>query len=309
MSPSVSSIRLPAWTSPWKKPCSSAASIQARTPRFSAPARSQPVGAERGEVVDLVAVDALHGQDPRGGERPLHRRDPDAGRWPRTATRFAAKRSIDRASMTKLSSWARVAAKSSTTATGFAIRPCGGDALEQPCGHDRGSPGRRRVEPRMPGRWILTTTSLAVGERGGVDLGDRRRRERLLVEPGEHLLRRGAELGGDHGVRRRPGGDRRHLVEAGPELVGEHVGEQARARRDQLGQLHVGRAELLEAPAAAPSRHPRPLPTAERGRRPLVRRASPGPTPVRPARRAVASALPDPKGMFGTSLDSIGDAS
>jgi len=40
---SWSSMRLPAWTSPWKKPRSRAASSQARTEARSAPSRSSPV--------------------------------------------------------------------------------------------------------------------------------------------------------------------------------------------------------------------------------------------------------------------------
>ena len=57
-----------------------------------------------------------------------------------------------------------------------------------------------------------------------------------------------AELGGDDldDVRGRHGWD---LVEAGAELVGEDVGEQAGARGDELGQLDVGRSELFEGAA------------------------------------------------------------
>ena len=57
-----------------------------------------------------------------------------------------------------------------------------------------------------------------------------------------------AELAGDD-LDDVVGSDRGDLVEAGAELVGEDVGEQSGAGGDELGELDVGRSELLEGAA------------------------------------------------------------
>ena len=79
-------------------------------------------------------------------------------------------------------------------------------------------------------------------------LRDRRRRQRLLGELGEHGLERPAQVGLHHG----PHVDealRRYLIAQLLELVDELVGEQALERGDDLAQLHVGGAERLELTA------------------------------------------------------------
>jgi hypothetical protein len=88
----------------------------------------------------------------------------------------------------------------------------------------------------------------SVEQLGGVDLRDRSRGERLGLEVAEQRVGVVPELGGDDldDVRGRHGWD---LVEAGAELVGEDLGEQAGARGDELGQLDVGRSELFEGAA------------------------------------------------------------
>ena len=75
-----------------------------------------------------------------------------------------------------------------------------------------------------------------------MDLRDRRRRERLRVDHGEVLE---ADVALDH----RPDALERHgrdVVDELAELVDVDVGEQVGPRREQLAQLDVRRAELLE---------------------------------------------------------------
>ena len=93
---------------------------------------------------------------------------------------------------------------------------------------------------------------LAGDEARRVDLRDRRRRDRLLVELGEERLERPAEVDLDHRAHRveRLGRD---LVAQELELGHQLVGEEPLAARDDLAELHVARAERLER-AAQPSR-------------------------------------------------------
>ena len=80
-------------------------------------------------------------------------------------------------------------------------------------------------------------------------LGDRRGRERLLVELGEQLLDRTAELDlddGTHVVEEL----RRDLVAEQLELVDELVGEEALDGRDDLAELHVAGPETSKASAS-----------------------------------------------------------
>jgi hypothetical protein len=75
-----------------------------------------------------------------------------------------------------------------------------------------------------------------------VDLGDRSRGKRPLVDRGEDLI---AELRLDHRPQRRER-HRRHFVHELAELLDVHVRQQVRARREKLPELDVGRSELLE---------------------------------------------------------------
>ena len=79
----------------------------------------------------------------------------------------------------------------------------------------------------MPGRWTLMTTERAVAELRGVDLRDRRRRERLGLDVDEVRGLLGAELLVERAldVLER---ERLHAVEDLLELLDVRVGEHAR---------------------------------------------------------------------------------
>jgi hypothetical protein len=81
-----------------------------------------------------------------------------------------------------------------------------------------------------------------IGQQRPVDLGDRRGGERLRVDPDEDFS---VELAADHGLDLRER-HRRDLVDEPRELLDVDVRHQVRPRREQLPELHVGRAELFE---------------------------------------------------------------
>ena len=108
-------------------------------------------------------------------------------------------------------------------------------------------------ELRDPRALHLDDDLLAGDEAGRVHLRDRRRRDRLLVELGEELLERAAEVDLDDGpdVLERLG---RHLVAQLLELGDQLVGEEALAARDDLAELHVARAERARTHCASGGR-------------------------------------------------------
>ena len=88
-----------------------------------------------------------------------------------------------------------------------------------------------------PGYWILTATSSPVGSVRAVDLADRRRRQRPLVEAGERALERAAELLLGDGAQEREVHRRRRRLqrgERGAELLGHLVADEAQ----HLPELH-----------------------------------------------------------------------
>ena len=116
--------------------------------------------------------------------------------------------------------------------------------------HDRAAMSSRK-QLGDPGPLHLDHDLLTGAQAGGVDLGDRRRRDRGLVEPLEELLERAAEVDLDH--RAHVGeGLGRHLVAQELELGDQLVGEQALATGDDLAELHVARAQPLERGAQPP---------------------------------------------------------
>jgi len=96
----------------------------------------------------------------------------------------------------------------------------------------------------------------ARSQESAVDLSDRGRCNRLLVEPGKEVE---ADVFVDHllGRRERKG---RHVVDEMRELVDVDIGQEIRARREELPELDEGRAQLLEAlpegARALPGRRP-----------------------------------------------------
>ena len=97
----------------------------------------------------------------------------------------------------------------------------------------------------IPGRRTLTTTRRPVFSSAAMDLGDRRGGERLGLDLGERLE---PELLRDHGLDQRVG-HRLDLVDELAELLDVDVGKQVGARGEQLPELDVRGAELLERAA------------------------------------------------------------
>ena len=136
-------------------------------------------------------------------------------------------------------------------------------------------------------------------EPGRVHLRDRRRRDRLLVEAANTVVERAAEVDLDDGadVVERLG---RHPVAQQLELGDQLVGEQPLAARDDLAELHVGRAEVLERlaqPAGDPGARLRPPVLEDRASRRARRQISVTvrarrPSGRKPARREQPRAPP-----------------
>ena len=100
--------------------------------------------------------------------------------------------------------------------------------------------------PAADARPLDLDHDLLAGVQGRVvHLGDRRRRERLLVEGGEQLRRLVAELLVEQLVHL-VGVGGRHPVEQAAELPGHRLAERARAGRDDLAELDVRRTQVGE---------------------------------------------------------------
>ena len=128
--------------------------------------------------------------------------------------------------------------------------------LQELCGvrvvlGDRGRLAQEvEIEPHLvddAGAPHLDDDLAAALQEGGVDLRDRCRRERRLVDPGEVLE---PDLAVDHLAQRREG-QRRHVVDELRQLVDVDVGQQVGSGREQLAELHERRPELFEALAEA----------------------------------------------------------
>ena len=124
---------------------------------------------------------------------------------------------------------------------------------------------QREVEVDLlldPGAAHLHDHVAAASQQRGVDLCDRRRRERLGIDADEDV---GRELLGDQALDLVEG-HRGDVVDQLPELLDVGVREQIRPRGQQLPELDVGRPQLLEGAAelhrALPRRGPAP-PDAE----------------------------------------------
>jgi len=82
----------------------------------------------------------------------------------------------------------------------------------------------------------------ARAQKRAVDLRDRGARERLLLEPRENV-QANVLVDDPASLRER---ERRHVVDELAQLVDVDVGQEIGARGEQLPELHVGGAELLE---------------------------------------------------------------
>ena len=219
---------------------------------------SRPARVHRLHVVEREAAQPLHHQ--HASRHP----DTDAGaarpscvaRSPRTR---AARSSMFSASSRKSSSSTICSANSSTSAGGLASAAIGMRPMSNGPSHDSARRSARTSAATL--RSLHLHHDLFAGEEaGGVHLRDRRRRERLLGELGEHRLERPAEVGFHHGP---DVGEplRRHLVAQLLELVDELVGEQALEGRDDL-------ARASRRWSRAPSnwrRNRREMPARDRG--------------------------------------------
>ena len=98
----------------------------------------------------------------------------------------------------------------------------------------------------MSGCWTLTDHLPAVGQGGPVRLADRRRRERRLVEPGEHLLERPLQLGLDGRAGRPRTGRPGRCDWSLRQLVGQCRADEVAAGAEHLAELDERGAEFGE---------------------------------------------------------------
>ncbi len=104
---------------------------------------------------------------------------------------------------------------------------------------------------RDAGTHHLDDDLAAVVQGGGMDLGDRGRGERLLVEREKDVLQRLA-VGLLDDRARDDAGEGRHVVLQMGELFGEIIGQQIAARGQDLAELDEDRSEILQRAAYAP---------------------------------------------------------
>src|SRR5262249_26426200 len=126
------------------------------------------------------------------------------------------------------------------------------DASDEVRGDPRHGPDVTAYETRDPGALHLDHYLLATRQARGVHLRDRRGGDRLLLEPGEGALERRPEILLDDPPDE-PEGLRRDLRAAALELVDQLGREEAVARRHDLAELDVRRAQPLEG-ATQPAR-------------------------------------------------------
>ena len=128
---------------------------------------------------------------------------------------------------------------SSTSLTGE-YKPASGIERATACASQYSKSMSRSIVEAMFGRCALTTTScIAVvdAQLRAIDLADRCRRDRALVELGEHLRDRRAELLfelGPHLLERH----RRHVVLQALEFLDDVGRDEVRSRRHDLTELH-----------------------------------------------------------------------
>jgi hypothetical protein len=186
-------------------------------------------------------VQPLHDQDPFGAQRPM--RDGDPHRAVPAGARGRHRRHVARLDPEVQLLADRVGEAVGQVADADRPRPAGA-ALQRPCQprHDVQVALDHRADP---GPLHLHGHLGAGPQAGGVHLGDGGRRQRLAVEPGEHLVDRPAELGGEH-LLHLPPWRRGGLVPQAAQLVGELRGEQVGSGRQHLTELHEGDPALVQ---------------------------------------------------------------
>ena len=242
MRPWSSTYRLPACRSPWNRPCRSPPSNRLNSSALTSSVPSNP-------ALRMAAASSMRMPCTRSivSTRSLVKSQYTCGTRmflpSGDACRCETQASIDCASRRKFSSSARLSEKSATTSCADSRRPslASSTAWAKRLRICRSAATRRR----MPGRWILTTTSSPAVQGGVVHLGDGRRRERLFFEAGEQLRRVAAELLGEQLVHL-VGVGGRHPVEQAAEFAGQRLAERAGAGRDDLPELDVRRPQVGE---------------------------------------------------------------
>ena len=202
------------------------------------------------DVVDAVAVEALHHEDAPGRQARNDARGDDLG---------------------------LPVLDHDAVELGHVLRPRGGNRAPRGCwprSPRRCPPGSRaRRAPTWPSpsrrawstRRSASTTRvdlralhldddvLPVAQRGRVHLGDGRGRQGLRVDPREHLVRIAPELVA-HGALHVREVEGAHAIEAAAKLGAVGLGEEALARGDELPELDVRGAEVLEGLAQGDGR-------------------------------------------------------
>jgi hypothetical protein len=250
-----------------------------------------PLG-QLGQVVDLVAVDPLHGQHPGRGQRPVDGRHAHA-----LVGAEGSQVLFEPLHRPPLGDEVQLLGERGGEVLHDGDRvghpAAGGGVLQEASDHHEDVEVSLQPGPD-PGPLDLHHDVVAVAGAGGVHLGDRGGGQRLVVEPLEKLLRRGTELLEDD-LPGGGGGDGRDAIEEAAQLVGEGGREQPRAGGDELGELHVGRTQVAERVACLARGKESPL------RRPaLARKADrvPGQHACGP-RRPAHVPRPEPADLVG----------
>lgn len=237
----------PAWRSPWKKPCTSTPSTTVCTP-----IRSRRSGVDARclhalDVAEAEAVDPLHREHALADELPVHLRHAGVG------DPLAVEDRPHPIHVVRLEAEVHLLVERAGEVLGE--RPGRADrrlrdALEHLAHEEEGAQvvAHLGLEPRP---LHLHHHSTAIEQRGRVDMRDRRGRDRGVVELAERAPQRAAEVLLDHPAGL-DAGERRHAVAQRRELRRPRLGEQARARRDHLADLHVGGPEVREGLPEAP---------------------------------------------------------
>ena len=202
----------------------------------------EPLFADGGDVVDAHAVHALHGEHPLAGEVPVHLGDFDV---------LAERRAVQAAD--PVLHGLRLEAE--VELLGEVVGEVGDDVLRGQSAAELGELDDLREalqdlqvggDPAADARALdLHDDVLAAVQGREVDLGDRRRGERFLVEVLEQLGGVVAELLLEQPVYGLGVGGR-YGVEQGAELTGQRFAECAGAGRDDLAEFDVGGTQVGE---------------------------------------------------------------